>query len=211
MHGYVATFSFKSTNIYSFAKIFFFISNEILSSYTFIFLVPGWSGMSSLCTFSLAHLPPQGVLWMNTLFFCTKKKTKVLGFVLLPGENVILNLAKALWSPGIYHRVRDCFQTLKLKSGGLILRLSRSSRQKYSLSLFAIKTAHLPPHHQLQIHHHPHQQRDHHREIKDYHRPRAVFIRNQLQGFHALLQPVDTQLQFISTWVELSIPARWKL
>jgi len=27
-------------------------------------------------------------------------------------------IAKTLWSPGIYHRAPDCFQTLKLKSGG---------------------------------------------------------------------------------------------
>lgn len=160
--------------------------------------------------FSLAFLPPKGVLWMNTLFL---KKNIIWSsrFILVAGENVILNLAKALWNPGIYHRVRDCFQTLKLKSGGLILRLSHSLRQKYSLSLFAIKTAHLPPHHQRQIHHHPHQRLDHHREIKDYHRPRAVFIRNQLQGFQQLQARVDIRLQFTLTWVELFIPARWKL
>lgn len=57
---------------------------------------------------------------------------------MFPGENVILNreteIAKALWSPGIYHQALDCSRTLKLKSGGLILRLYRDSRSKINLS-----------------------------------------------------------------------------
>lgn len=36
-------------------------------------------------------------------------------------------IAKALWSPGIYHRALGCSRTLKLKSGGLILRLYRGA------------------------------------------------------------------------------------
>lgn len=65
---------------------------------------------------------PKDAFWMYTLI----SYKKFLVFILLSGENVILNreteIAKALWSRGIYHRALDCFQMLKLKSGGLILR-----------------------------------------------------------------------------------------
>lgn len=125
---------------------------------------------------------------MNTLILNTKNSR----FIFLAGENVISNreteIAKALWSPGIYHRALDYFQTLKLKSGGLILRLScelRRAKPFFSLPLLTTITAHLPLHRQHRIRHHPHQRRDHHREIKDYHRPPAVFIRNQLQASRA--------------------------
>jgi hypothetical protein len=73
----------------------------------------------------LAHKLPKDAF--STYILILYKK-KILVFVWLAGENVILNreteIAKALWSPGIYQRALDCFQTLKLKSGGLILRLS---------------------------------------------------------------------------------------
>lgn len=67
---------------------------------------------------------------MYTLILFNEKKSRF--FILLAGENVILNreteIAKALWSPGTYHhRALDCFRTLKLKSGGLISRLYRVS------------------------------------------------------------------------------------
>jgi hypothetical protein len=77
-----------------------------------------------LSFFSLAHKMPKDAFSLYTLI----SYKKILVFIWLAGENVILNreieIAKTLWSPGIYHRALDCFQTLKLKSGGLISRMT---------------------------------------------------------------------------------------
>jgi hypothetical protein len=140
------------------------------------------------------------------------------------GENVILNreteIAKASWSPGIYRRALDCFQTLKLKSGGWTAAVVAFERFSLNWSLNGNADSHsvvsfLALHLQHRRHRTLHRPRppilDHRWEIKDYRRlPRAVFIRNQLQGFRAWLPPVATRLQCTSTWVERSTRRHWK-
>lgn len=60
----------------------------------------------------------------HVYFVCTKITTEISFLYFLAGENVISNweteIAKALWNRGIYRRALDCFQMLKLKSGGFI-------------------------------------------------------------------------------------------
>lgn len=65
---------------------------------------------------------------------CTKITTEISFLYFLAGENVISNweteIAKALWNRGIYRRALDCFQMLKLKSGGFIASETRTERAK---------------------------------------------------------------------------------
>ena len=105
---------------------------------------------------SLAYKLIHKISFVPSFFFCSWTYTKCfraifrwctlilhnknLVFILSTGENVILNreteIAKALWSPGIYHQALDCFQTLKLKSGGLIssCEIKKKNVTKYSRS-----------------------------------------------------------------------------
>lgn len=149
----------------------------------------------------------------HVYFVCTKITTEISFLYFLAGENVISNweteIAKALWNQGIYRRALDCFQMLKLKSGGFIASETGNEFAKGFFSAYPL-AAHHPQRHRRQTHRHPHPRLDHHREIKDYRQPLAVFIRNQLQGFRALPQQAGTQLQFTLTWAELSTHRPWR-
>lgn len=84
---------------------------------------------------------------------------------------------------------------IKIRWVDVVSRLE-SETNNFIISFIKTTSAHLPQLRRRQIHLHPHLTRGHQREIKDY-PPRAVFMRNQLQGSRALPLLVDTRHQYI--------------
>lgn len=157
---------------------------------------------SHLYIFLLAHWLPKDVFWMNTLILNKKK----FSFQFAPRRKCgdiepRERDSKSIMEPRDLSSSARLFPNAQIKirwvDTEIISRLETT--RIITFPPHYNNTAHLPLLHQRQILHHPLQRRDHHREIKDYHQPRAVFIRNQLQGFRALLLPVDTQHQFTLT------------